>query len=34
MENVTNQHFSAAGSGSKVCGKSEEQGAHGLRKDH
>lgn len=32
-ENVTNQHFSAAGSGSKECGKSKEQGAHGLRKD-
>lgn len=33
VENITNQHFSAVSSGSKGCGKSKEQGAHGLRKD-
>lgn len=32
-ENVTNQHFNAAGSGSEGCGKSKEQRARGLRKD-
>lgn len=32
-ENITNQHFSVVSSGSKGCGKSKEQGAHGLRKD-